>query len=234
MFGNKARKSVKKGADPIGNSPLTAYAKGKQEWFERCGSPTVERARYFVLAALFGLCLLVLVFALAQSMPLSRAVPFMVTVNGVTGEASPSRMPAEAFKPNAVSKQFFIVRWVRNMMELDPYTTERSLSEAFENTRSTGTEEFTEFLAKTKPIVRVKTETGLTRTVEVKSYSPLNEASSLVRIVTVERSPGKDPIRHYYVVTVHYAIVPPTSETEIMKNPLGLFITHFAINEDMS
>jgi type IV secretion system protein VirB5 len=222
------------GGDPIGNSPLTAYEKGKREWFERMGSPIVERDRYFVLAALFGLAFVGVVGTLMNMMPLTRVEPFVVQVDKITGHAVATRAAAQAYKPGAAEKQYFIIKWVRGLLELDPNTTERALAEVYENSRGKAVEEFTDFVNKTKPIVRVRTETGLTRTVEIKSFSPLNDQSALVRLVTEERALNKGAVRRSYVITIHYAIDAPDTEAEIMKNPIGLFVTHFAINEDMS
>lgn len=234
MFKKSSGDKPKASGDPIGNSPMTAYAEGKREWFERMGSPVVERDRYFVLAALLALAFIGLVGTLMHMMPLSRVAPWVVQVDKMTGEARAQPVAAQAYKPGANEKQYFIIRWVRGLLELDPNTTERALLEVYENCRGKAVDEFTDFVNKTKPIVRVRTETGLTRVVEIKSYTPLNDQSALVRVVTEERTLNKGAIRRSLVVAVHYAIDPPDTETKVMKNPIGLFITHFAINEDNS
>jgi len=239
MFAGTKSKAGKKpntkaGADPLGNSPLTAYEKAQREWFERMGSPVVERARYFVLAAILGIAFSALVFTLASMMPLSQAVPYTVQVDKITGEAVATRTAAQIYKPGNPEKQYFLTRWVRGLMELDANTTSKALTEVFDRTRGKATEEFTDYVAKTKPLVRIKTEPGLTRTVEIKSYSPINDQSVMVRFATEERAVGAPTLRKNYVITIHYAIDPPKDEAAIMRNPLGLFVTHFAINEDMS
>lgn len=234
MFKKKKVASVGKGGDPIGNSPLTAYENGQKVWFERMGSPIVERDRNFILALIFGLAFIAVVVTLMRMMPLTRVEPYVVQVDKVTGRAEATKAAAQAYKPGSNEKQYFIVNWVRGLFTLDPNTTEQALAEVYENTRGKAVDEFTDYVNKTKPIVRVRTEAGLTRTVEIKSFSPLNEQSALVRLVTEERAINKAPIRRSYVVTVHYVIHPPNTEAEIMKNPIGLFVTHFAINEDMT
>ena len=78
-IGSQAANS--KGADPFGNSPLTAFEKGERVWFERMGSPVVERDRYFVLAAIIGIAFIGIVLTLMGMMPLSRAVPYTVQVD---------------------------------------------------------------------------------------------------------------------------------------------------------
>lgn len=226
--------TTKKGADPLGNSPLTAFEKAERVWFERMGSPVVERDRYFVLAAIIGLAFIALVLALMAMMPLSRAVPYSVQVDKITGEARAERSSAQIYKPGNPEKQYFLTRWVRQLMELDANTTSKALTEVFEGTRGKATDEFTDFMAKTKPLVRIRTEPGLVRNVEIKSYSPINDQSVMIRFATEERAMGQKTVRRNYVVTLHIAIDPPNTEAAIMKNPLGLFVTHFAINEDNS
>ncbi len=234
LFGSKETKKARPGVDPLGNSPRTAFDKGKQEWFERMGTPVVERARYFVLALIFGVAFISVVVTLMRMMPLSRVEPYVVHVDKVTGQAVAVRAASEKYKPGAAEKQYFLVKWARGLLELDPNTTEMALTEVFESCRGKAIQEFTDFVNKTKPVVRVRTEAGLTRTVEIKSYSPLNDQSALIRLETEERGVNKDPLRRSYVITLHYAIDAPETESQIMRNPIGLFITHFAINEDLT
>lgn len=227
-------KKPAKGADPIGNSPLTAYEKARQEYFERTGSPVVERARYFVLAALFGCAFIALVIALIQMMPLNRVEPYVVQVDKITGETSATRSAAQAYKPGDREKQYFIVRYVRGLLEIDKNTVALSLAEVYRNSRGKALDEFTDFVRASKPIVRARTEVDLVRNVDIKSYSLLNEQSAIVRVETVERGLNRATIRKAFVVTLHFAIDPPKTEKEIMENPIGLFVTHFAINEDLT
>jgi len=232
--GNQGRKLMQGDGDPLGNSPLTAYEKGQRVWFESVGTPVVERARYFILAALLAIAFISLVVTLMRMMPLTRVEPFYVQVDQVTGEAVATRGAAKSYKPGEAEKRYFIVLWVRYLLELDPHATERNLAYVYETSRGKAIDEFTDFVNKKKPIVRVRTEPGLTRTVEIKSFSPLNEQSALIRLVTEERGINRQTIRNSYVVTIHYAIEPPDTEAKILKNPIGLFVTHFAINEDMT
>lgn len=229
---NKGKGSKDGKEDPFGNSPSTAYEKAQREWFERMGSPVVERDRYFILALCILGAFIALVFALAAAMPLSRAELIAVQVDKITGEAVPTRVGQQAYKPGNPEKQYFLTRWVRYAMALDPNTSPKDLSDAYEFCRGKAAEEFKDFMDKTKPLVRLRTESGLTRTVEIKSYSPVNDQAVMIRFSTEERAMDQRPVRKHYVMTVHYAIDPPTSEAAIMKNPLGLFVSHFAINED--
>jgi type IV secretory pathway component VirB8 len=226
------KKKDSHGGDPIGNSPDVALEKGRREWFERVGSPTVEKSRYFVIAVLIAVLMIALVFALIRMMPLNRTVPFIVQVDKQSGMVTSRPVRAEEFKPGQPEQQYFIVQWVRHLLELDPYVTERNLSDAYQLTRGKAIDEFTDFINKTQPIKRVKTTTSLTRSVNVKSVSFVDAGSAMVRVSTEERQVGQDAIVKNYVLTVHFSMLPPETEAEIIKNPIGIFITHFAINEE--
>lgn len=70
------------------------------------GSPIVERDRYFVLAALFGLAFVGVVGTLMNMMPLTRVEPFVVQVDKITGHAVATRAAAQAYKPGAAGLIF--------------------------------------------------------------------------------------------------------------------------------
>lgn len=228
----QSKKKDSKGSDPIGNSPDVALEKGRREWFERVGSPTVEKSRYFVMFVLVSLLMIALVIALISMMPLNRTVPYMVQVDKNSGIVTSKPIRAEEFKPGQPEQQYFIVQWVRHLLELDPYVTERNLADAYQLTRGKAIEEFTDFINKTQPIKRVKTSTSLTRSVNVRSVSFVDAGSAMVRVSTEERQLGQAVVTKNYVITVHYTMSPPQTESEIIKNPIGIFITHFAINEE--
>ena len=228
----QSKKKGSKWSDPIGNSPDVALEKGRREWFERVGSPTVEKSRYFVMFVLVSLLMIALVIALISMMPLNRTVPYMVQVDKNSGIVTSKPIRAEEFKPGQAEQQYFIVQWVRHLLELDPYVTERNLADAYQLTRGKAIEEFTDFINKTQPIKRVKTSTSLTRSVNVRSVSFVDVGSAMVRVSTEERQLGQEVVTKNYVITVHYTMSPPQTESEIIKNPIGIVITHFAINEE--
>lgn len=56
----------------------------------------------------------------------------------------------------------------------------------------------------------------------------------IIRVATETRSSKQAPIIENQMVTLHYAIVPPQTEKEVLENPLGLVITHFEISKDLT
>jgi type IV secretory pathway TrbF-like protein len=55
-----------------------------------------------------------------------------------------------------------------------------------------------------------------------------------VRVRAETRSLGSAAQSKTLQVTVHYAIVPPKTEAEIIQNPIGLYVTRFNVAEELS
>ena len=132
-----------------------------------------------------------------------------------------------------MQKRYFIAKWVKQLISLDPFTTERDLSEAYGLVRGKAIQEFTEYIRLTQPITRIKQDTALTRVVDISSIQFLADNLAQVRIVTKERTRSVDAITKRYIVSIHFVTEAPKTEQEMYQNPIGLRITHFAISEEL-
>lgn len=70
------------------------------------------------------------------------------------------------------------------LLELDPNATDALSAEVYEGAVVHSYGGITDFVNETKPIVRVRTRNGFDQNGrEIKSFSPLNDQSALVRLV---------------------------------------------------
>jgi type IV secretion system protein TrbF len=220
-------------ARPPDNAPHVAFEQARLAWFEIYGLPVTERARYFALAMVFGVAFICSVVAITVLVPLKTVVPFVVE-RAENGAVTPMPAAAQKYVPGASERRYFIAQWVKKLLTLDRYFTEPYLSEAYLLTRAKATAEFTDWLQKHAPIAELQKDPSLTRTVSISSVSLLQEDVALVRLTTERRSMGNSSaMREKFVVTIHFALVPPKTEEDLFKNPIGLFITHFSINDDL-
>lgn len=230
-------KSDRKSATPqsakqVGNAPHVSYEQAKAEWAERMGDAVVDQSRLFVIAVIFGLCLLGMIVAFNVLLPLKRTVPVQIETDRLTGEVSSRVIEAQEFKPTDQSKKYFIGRWIRNVINLDPAITEQSLREAFQFVRGKAIDEYKDFIEKTKPLVRTAEDKTLTRKTDILTFNFMNETVANVRFQTEERRAGAAPVVKRYAALIHFEIVPPTTEKETMENPLGIFVTDFSFSEE--
>lgn len=232
MLRKRSGKADRRAAAPS-NAPVNAFEKARVEWFERYGSAIVEKNRYFLLSVIGLAVIIALAFSIMAIAPLKTVVPYVIKVsdNGsVTVDPSAAR---QNYKPGTAEMQYFLAKWVEKLMTLDTYLTERNLNEAYLQTRANAMSEFTEYMQKEKPIEITRKDATLTKVVKINAVTFLQDGVALVKATTQKRSSNTPAEDKTYLVTIHYAVSPPTTPEMIMQNPLGLFITHFSVVEEM-
>lgn len=237
MFPKFWKKKTTEGASPtladVGNVPDTAYERAKRDWFERNGDATVNQSRFFLLSLLLLICLVLMATAIATMLPLKTVVPYSITVDVDTGRTTATEISASKYIPDQNQKSYFLSRWVRQVLSLDPFTTERDLREAFAMVRGKAIGEFREFLTATKPVGRITEDRTLTRVVDVSSIQFIDENIAQVRVITRERSANTSAVSKRHIVTMHFVLEPPASIDQILANPIGIYVVHFSITEEM-
>jgi len=215
------------------SAPLTAFQRAQVEWFERYGCAVVERNRMFVGWVLTTVALLAACLALVVLLPLKTVEPFVVRVAD-NGMAIADRAAAQNYRPGRAERTYFVSRWVQQILTMDPYLTERQLAEAYRMTSGLATQQMLDWMKADRPIERLKKDPGLNRSVSIVTVAPLDEGVMQVRVRAETRSLGSAAQVKTLQVTIHYSIVPPKSEAEIIQNPIGLYVTRFNIAEELS
>lgn len=220
---------------PPGNSPITAFEKARFLWYESVGSPTVDKNRYALFCVFLVAAVIALGLAVAQMLPLVRIQPWVVLTDKLSGAAVAENAATQDYKPELPQIKYFVAEFVTKWRSIDPVLVRKDLSHAFLRTRGKAIEDFKDWLAKDKPIERLAlAKDQLSRKTTIISITPMKEDNMLhVRFETVERVGAASPTKATWAGVIHYAIIPPTSEQEILQNPLGLYVTFFSINEEL-
>jgi len=156
----------------------------------------------------------------------------MVTVKD-TGKVEGTPLETIKFEPSENSKRYFLKEWVTKVFTLDRYFTEKYLIDAYNLVRDQGTDEFRQYIDANKPIVALRSDPTLVQSVIIRSVSFIQDSAALIRI-RVETRNGQGLKVADKLVTVHFSVIPPKTEQEIYANPIGLYITHFAVSEDIN
>jgi len=214
-------------------APLTAFERARVEWFERYGCAVVERNRMFLGWVLTTMALLAACLAIAALLPLKTVEPYVVRVAD-NGQVAVDRAAAQRYAPGRAERTYFVSRWVQQVLTLDPYLTERQLSEAWRMTSGLATRQLLDWLRTERPLERLRRDPGLSRSIAIVTVVPLDDSVMQVRVRAETRAGGAEPKSAVIQVTLHYAIVPPRTEAEIMRNPIGLYVTRFSLVEELS
>lgn len=229
------KKQKKRQSTVPSNAPITAFEKARLAWFEVYGSAVVEKNRYFVLLFVAGIMIVVLGFAIAAMLPLKKVVPYYIRVadNGTAVVDQSAANGESSYKPGEAEKKYFLATWVRRLMEMDPNLTKKNIQENYLQTSGKATAELTEYLKEEKPIEQLAADTSLTQTVKINGITFLQDDAALVKVSTEKRNKETAKVQSW-LVTLHFIMVPPTDPDEILKNPLGLYVTHFDVSADVN
>lgn len=216
-------------------APNQAFEAARKAWFENYGSAVVEKTRYFLLAFIALVVIIAQGVAIYSLLPLKTVTPYVIEVEKATGRVEAANAVAQVYEPGQPEQQYFVGQFVTKLLTIDRATTRKFLSDAYGMTRGAAVDQFTTWLAKDRPIELLTKDPTLTRTVEIKSVNPLPNSAFLVRVQTSTRQMGGTaPVIKNNALTVHFALVQPKTDKEILENPIGFFVTHFSINEDVS
>lgn len=229
------RVSAEKIVTEMGNAPITAFSKAKFEFFEVFADPIVDKNRYFGIIAVLSLIVIGLIVLFALLLPLKTIDPWVIEVSqtgqAVSTNASTRRL--DNFTPGSAEISYFLKEWSTKLVRIDPYLVRGERSAAYEFTRGKAQEEFRDWLKKDKPFELIAADPGFTRSVEFNAVTPGQNGVAFVRVQTTDRPTTGRTTRINRLLTIHYGTAPSTDPRILLDNPLGFYVTHFEIQEEL-
>lgn len=216
----------------LGNMPASMNEGEQRVLSQLIATAQVSAGRWFLVACLEAIAIVVLGFALNSYFPLVRPLPYMVKVDDVSGQVLAKPVAAADFKvePRFVAAEANM--FVRGLMTIDPYTTRSELSKVSSRVASKASAELKEYLNTERPFERLAKTPGLIRTTQISSVDASQRGIVFVFAQTSERISSGEPIVTKWRFTIHYAIEPAMDEKTLLENPLGFVVTHFEKVQD--
>ena len=213
------------------NVPVTAGPKA-HGIFERYGAPIVEGNRWFTFGVLLLIVVLVQGIAIFRMLPLHKPVPYKVEVSE-SGQVAVRPVAATEYKPGDKEKKYFLTQWTTKLLTLDRFFSEKYLLDAYSLTRDQASEQFSDYVARFQPLVELKKDPSLNQQVTIRSVSFVQDGVALVRVRLDKRATNQSTSSKDMLLTINFALVEPETDEDIYRNPIGLFITQFALSEDI-
>lgn len=216
------------------NTPPAALSEGAGQFAEIYGSSMVQSHRMFLVAIIAMLLALVGVLAVVVVMPLKEVRPWVVEVNPDTGVVN---KPVEVQKitPNVAVIKGELARWAEAVYTIDSVRTPELFKFANARTRDKAIAQFTEFRIAERTFERLQREPNLSREARVTSVDASQKEVAFVFLTTTERggsSGAGDVLTKRFRLTLHYTLDPATQEADLLRNPLGLYVTFFNASEE--
>lgn len=222
------------------NAPAPAFMKAREAYYDAVGRVAVDRARLFILAALFGTLALVEGLVILQLVPLKTTEPFVIAYDkssGMVGRAAAEITPARVYNPERPVIERELFSFVERLYAINadyPKIVKDGHVAAYAYTRGRASDEFRAFIGTEQPYERQAKIKGLTRMVEKKTMSFKEDGKLvLLRFRAIERSDeASNPATKDLVITIQFTREQPIDPAELEVNPLGIYIKHFEIVED--
>ncbi len=209
-------------------SQSTAYFDGRREWNERYGSYIKQAFVWKVVAFVSLLITLVSVVGLAYSASQNKLVPYIVEVDKLGNSVVAQRAEQTTYDNPKVIK-YSLAEFTKNFKTIygDPVVQKdiilksyRYLSPSYPayNIVNSYFKDHSPFEKQKKESVNVK----------IDSIVPINENTYQIDWHEIAFDKKGNKLRtDFFRASATILIVPPTTEAEIMNNPIGLYITEF-------
>lgn len=205
------------------------YLRGREEWNERYGS-YIARAKNWRLAAFGSIGVsAILAIGMVHLASESRVEPYVVTIrNGEAVAVGPAQAaPMPSHKIIAATLAEFIqrlrIKWP------DPQIAQRFADETYGYVaRGTQAEQFLNIYLRNK---FSQSDDGIVDTPHITSVSNIGKNTWQIDWQeNITNADSTKPLVKPYQAIVHIKVTPPTTEQEILKNPLGIYVTQISWN----
>lgn len=212
-------------------APAGLYSDAVDQFAEIYGGAKVGEQRMFLIAVA-AIVLALASFAMyVMNSQSNIAVPWYVEVNERGVVNKPVRI--EAVRPADAVVKAELARWIVKVFTIDRHLTQKLFGEANVMTRGLGTEQFTEFRVKQNITDRLAKDPTLQRRAIVNSVDVSQPGVAFIFLSTQEaQGTNANSANGSFRVTLKYEIIPPTTEADILANPLGLYITSMNVTDE--
>jgi len=207
----------------------TPYQRAGQEWDERMGGARVQAENWRFVAVLSIVVALLLLVMLIVSLSVSQDRVFIaqVTKGGRVVNVAPLTKP---YQPNQAQEEYFITRFVKLIQEvpLDPVVAKQNWTNAYYFLSRRGAEQLNAYMRQYNPIKLLGKKTA---TIKITDINPVSDETYHVtwEETTVDldgKVEGQKTLSGVFTVMVKQ----PTTQEDILRNPLGIYIIDFHIS----
>lgn len=201
-----------------------------REYFDRGAGPSIERNRWFLIS-----CILAVAVA-AQGISYNFILPLKTVETQIVRSVEGGRMTADGvavgnWTPEKDEIGYFLNRWANSVFDINKATIDGTIRDSSEMSIGNATAQLKDLRTKDNPLVLLKNNPNLIRTYEYKSINFIEDNVAFLRFKTITRS-NEQVTEVTYALRITFTRVKPTTREQIMRNPAGLFITSFNLNEE--
>jgi len=198
--------------------------------------PKARNRRLGILATLLAGAVAAQALAFIKVMPLKERVPYTITAEigsdgKATGAVSVTDANVARWSPGENNIRYFLARWAENLLTIDEKTRDERLPASYALLRGQAMADWSDWVQNQgKPLERLSQKPDLREQAQVISIAFLTENSILIRMRIVDNKGNARRVQ----INLNYALLPVTSEVDVYRNPIGLWITSFGVNNELA
>jgi type IV secretion system protein VirB5 len=205
----------------------TPYQRVKKIWDQRLGSSLIQAKNWRLIAFINGLVALILLLLLIGVIATShRNRVFIAEVTG-SGQIRNVALLQTTYQPSSAQKEYFVTQFIEMIrsVPLDPVAAKKEWTNAYDFLTQRAAKKLNQQWQKNNPIDLLGKQTV---TVTIKSIDPISKNTfNVTWNETKVSSDGLNPLTTSYSGVFTTALIQPTLQQQIIKNPLGIYIVDF-------
>lgn len=209
--------------------------RGVQKYLNVVEAPQIERRRLLAVTVILAMAVVFLALAIMRMMPLKERVPYVVKVEADAAGNPTGRVTvadSERFTPTEATIRYFLAKWAIDLLTIDEQTKESRLPSTYALLKGQGINDWRRYVYETgKPLARLADDPTLRVRAELISLTFLSDKTALIRVKVIDPTSGNEK---RVQITLEYAILPPEKDEDVFRNPIGLWITGFTINNELA
>lgn len=208
--------------------------RGVQKYLNAVEAPKVENRKLMGVLVMLSVAMLLMGLGMNQMLPLKERVPYVVvdeldSAGQPTGRVEVREGGMSHFTPQEAHLRYSLNQWVQDFLTIDEYTESIRLPRSNAMLRGQALNDWRVYLANThQPIERLRQNPEYRERAEVISMNFLNESTVLIRVKLTTRNGSERRLS----INLQTVIIPPTTDEEIYRNPIGLWITTFGVSNE--
>lgn len=210
--------------------------RGVQAYLNVVEAPQVQNRKLVSLLVMCVICLLLLSLGMVRMLPLKERVPYVVKVEQdaagqPTGRVTVSDGDISAFEPTEAHIRYFLSRWAEDLLSIDANSRAVRLPASYAMLKGAALQDWNRYVMQdTRPLDRLASNPGYRQRAELISITFLGEKRAMIRV----KLTTPDNQERRVQLTVEYALIPPTTDAEVYRNPIGLWITAFGVTNELA
>lgn len=228
------KQSTSYGRKPDKDGDMTPYNRAKREWDNRLGTARVQAFHWRVIALMSVVGMIALGAALAFVSSRKDVRTYVVEVDQ-PGRPSRVTLTADRYEPTSAQIGYFVghlVQLVRGR-PLDPVVVRENWKQAYAFLAGDAIQTMNAYAASDPPLRNVDGR-PMTRVIEITNVLQKTNDAFQVRWMETNYAGGVPQQPEHRTGLFHIETQPPRDETDVFRNPLGIYVARFSWSREFS